>query len=75
MCVLVKWPNCVVESKKKVTDATNRFFEARVAVMGFKCKVIQLQGEMEQQQRQQQQQQHKQQPDSVSICVWVGVAE
>ena len=32
--------------KDKVTEATNRFFEARVAVMGFKCKVMQLEGQL-----------------------------
>lgn len=36
--------------KGKVSEATNRFFEARVAVMGFKCRVMQLQGEMERKQ-------------------------
>ena len=34
--------------KVKVSDSTNRFFEARVAVMGFKCRVIQLKGELDQ---------------------------
>ena len=37
--------------KGKVSEATNRFFEARVAVMGFKCRVMQLQGEMERKQQ------------------------
>ena len=37
----------IQEYKNKVSDATNRFFEARVAVMGFKCRVMQLQGELE----------------------------
>ena len=32
---------------KTRSDATNRFFEARVAVMGFKCRTMQLQGELE----------------------------
>lgn len=35
------------EQKDKVKDATNQFFEARVAVMGFKCRVMQLQGQLE----------------------------
>ena len=34
------------ELSKTQSDATNRFFEARVAVMGFKCRTMQLQGEL-----------------------------
>ncbi len=37
----------LLDLKKKVSEATNRFFEARIAVMGFRCKVMQLQGELE----------------------------
>ena len=33
--------------KEKVSESTNRFCEARVAVLGFKCRVIQLSGELE----------------------------
>ena len=32
-------------------EDTNKFFEARVAVMGFKCRVMQLQGELEAQRK------------------------
>lgn len=35
------------EMLKTRSDATNRFFEARVAVMGFKCRTMQLQGELD----------------------------
>ncbi len=42
MCVCV----CVA-LKQQVSESTNRFCEARVAVLGFKCKVIQLTGELE----------------------------
>jgi hypothetical protein len=35
------------ESSKTLSDATYRFFEARVAVMGFKCRTMQLQGELD----------------------------
>ena len=47
----------------KVTEATNRFCEARIAVMGFRCKVMQLQGELDK----------KQQANPVSVCVCVCV--
>ncbi len=36
-----------VALKQQVSESTNRFCEARVAVLGFKCKVIQLTGELE----------------------------
>ena len=36
-----------------VTDeTTNKLFEAQVAVMGFKCRVMQLQGELDDRQKQ-----------------------
>ena len=35
------------EANKTFSDSTNRFFEARVAVMGFKCRTMQLQGELD----------------------------
>lgn len=31
----------------QISTSTNRFFEARVAVLGFKCRVMQLQGELD----------------------------
>ena len=37
----------LAESSKTLSDATYRFFEARVAVMGFKCRTMQLQGELD----------------------------
>lgn len=33
--------------QKEVSEATNNFFEARVAVLGFKCRLLQLQGQLE----------------------------
>lgn len=38
------------EMKGKVSEATNRFFEARVAVMGYKCQVMLLQGQLDKKQ-------------------------
>ena len=32
-------------------ETTNKLFEAQVAVMGFKCRVMQLQGELDDRQR------------------------
>ncbi len=32
---------------RRESEATNKFFEARVAVMGYKCRNMQLQGELE----------------------------
>ena len=34
-------------SAKEVMEATNNFFEARVAVLGYKCRVLQLEGLLE----------------------------
>lgn len=31
----------------QMSTATNQFFDARVAVLGFKCKMMQIQGELE----------------------------
>ena len=33
--------------QKEASEATNNFFEARVAVLGFKCRLLQLQGQLE----------------------------
>ena len=33
--------------QEQISSSTNRFFEARVAVLGFKCRVMQLQGELD----------------------------
>eukprot|EP00731_Ephydatia_muelleri_P008377 Em0004g715a len=35
------------DSSKEVMEATNNFFEARVAVLGYKCRVLQLEGLLE----------------------------
>ena len=37
----------LLKEERSMSDATNRFFEARVAVMGFKCRTMQLQGELD----------------------------
>ncbi len=33
--------------ERQASEATNKFFEARVAVMGYKCRNMQLQGELD----------------------------
>ena len=38
---------CSLLSAKEVMEATNNFFEARVAVLGYKCRVLQLEGLLE----------------------------
>ena len=38
---------CSSLSAKEVMEATNNFFEARVAVLGYKCRVLQLEGLLE----------------------------
>ena len=44
---LAKENKSLSDSSKTLSDATYRFFEARVAVMGFKCRTMQLQGELD----------------------------